>query len=512
MITVGNKRLTTDDFSRLSNREHTVLLDSSALRDVTRCFDFIKDFAFDRVIYGINTGFGPMAQIRIDDPDRIFLQENLIRSHSNGAGSTLTVEDSRATMLARLNTLMLGYSGVHPDTAILLCNMLNHDITATIYEKGGVGASGDLVQLAHLALNMLGEGEVIYKGKKTEAATVFNNVGLSPLSIHLREGLAILNGTSAMTGIGINNVIRSLKFFNASLLFSSMINEMAESFDDPFSKELNASKTHTGQQYVAKRMRHILTGSKMIRNRAGYTFTMDHASKQFEDKVQEYYSLRCIPQILGPVYDVISTVKTTLEDEVNSVSDNPVIDFRNKGVFHGGNFHGDYISLAMDHLRIAMTKMTLLAERQLNFLMNDRLNKRLPPFLNRGTAGLNLGMQGMQFTATSTTAENQVLSTPMYIHSIPSNNDNQDIVSMGCNSALLTSRVLENLKVVLSIQAISLIQATRILGCRKQMTEATGNFFDTFSPLLPEISNDSPGYKIIQDVAEKIDCYFGIEM
>ena len=242
-------------------------------------------------------------------------------------------------------------------------------------------------------------------------------------------------------------------------------------------------------------MRDLLSDSKLIRKRPDHLYHRKLEQTKFIDKVQEYYSLRCVPQILGPVYDTIKSVQRILEQEVNSVNDNPVIDHKTKNVFHGGNFHGDYVSLEMDKLKIVIAKLCMLSERQLNYLLNDKLNQVLPPFVNLGKLGLNFGMQGVQFTATSTTAENQTLSFPMYLHSIPNNNDNQDIVSMGCNAALLARRVIDNTFDVLAIQAMTLMQAIDYLKCQRSMSSFSRNFYSGFREMIPSFTDDHPRYK-----------------
>ena len=212
----------------------------------------------------------------------------------------------------------------------------------------------------------------------------------------------------------------------------------------------------------------------------------------FEDKVQEYYSLRCVTQVLGPVYDTVRQAEQVLVDELNSVNDNPVIDHRHHNVFHGGNFHGDYVALEMDKVRIAITKLSMLAERQLNYLLNDRLNRKFPPFVNLGVLGLNFGMQGVQFTATSTVAENQTLSFPMYVHSIPNNNDNQDIVSMGANAALLTRKVIDNSFEVLSIQLMAVLQAIDAVDCRTKTRSRHRGHIRACKGNIPDLCRRSP--------------------
>src|ERR1700712_5912588 len=417
MINVGDKVLSTADFAEILFKEKAVQLNAKAVEKVEKSFSFLKEFSKHKLIYGINTGFGPMAQYKVSEENILQLQYNLIRSHSSGSGKLMPAQLSKALMIARLNSFMQAYSGVHTQVVELLKDMINKDVCTCIYEHGRVGASGDLVQLAHLGLTLIGEGEVWFEGEVHPTIDIFNKVGIKPLSIHIREGLAILNGTSAMTGIGMLNIIQARKLMNWQLLFSAMINEIVEAFDDHYSRELNIVKHHIGQNKVAAIMRDILKDSKMIRDRSEHLYNPDNLDQEvFEDKVQEYYSLRCVTQVLGPIYDTIAQVESTVVNELNSVNDNPVIDHENQNIFHGGNFHGDYVSLEMDKLKIAITKLSMLSERQLNYLLNEKLNQKLPPFVNLGVLGLNFGMQGMQFTATSTVAENQTLSFPMYVH------------------------------------------------------------------------------------------------
>jgi histidine ammonia-lyase len=216
--------------------------------------------------------------------------------------------------------------------------------------------------------------------------------------------------------------------------------------------------------------------------------------------VQEYYSLRCVTQVLGPVYDTINQSEKIVVDELNSVNDNPVVDHVNQNIFHGGNFHGDYVSLEMDKLKIAVTRLSMLSERQLNYLLNDKLNQKFPPFVNLGVLGFNFGMQGVQFTATSTVAENQTLSFPMYVHSIPNNNDNQDIVSMGCNAAQMTRKVIDNSFEVLSIQLMTVLQAIDYLECAAKLSPQTRAVYDEMRAIFPKFIEDSPKYRDIERI------------
>ncbi len=501
MIQLTTAPLTLKDIDDLLFGGKKLALDPATVQNVRDNFNFLKEFSANKLIYGINTGLGPMAQYRIKEENSIQLQYNLIRSHSSGSGTPLAPLLVKALMIARLNSLLQAYSGVHPDVLELLQTMINKDICPIVPEHGGVGASGDLVQLAHVALVMIGEGEVIYESKRQDTAEVFGRLGISPLKMYMREGLGIVNGTSAMTGIALVNLLMAKRILNCAILFSSMANEVVSAFDDHFSKELNAVKKHFGQNVIAERMRQILHDSKMIRQRPNHLYNAKNIEQDiFEDKIQEYYSIRCITQILGPIYDTIANAESIVLAELNSANDNPVIDHINKDVYHGGNFHGDYISLEMDKLKIAITKCSMLSERQLNYLLNDKLNNKFPPFINLGTLGLHFGMQGIQFTATSTVAENQTLSFPMYLHSIPNNNDNQDIVSMGCNAALMTKKVLDNTFEVLSVQIMAIAQAIDYLSCQSQLSSQTRAVYDLVRSIFPVFVEDAPKYSDLLNI------------
>lgn len=479
-----------DEFQKIVFENEKIELSDFTKKKVKESYDFLNHFAENKIIYGVNTGFGPMAQYRIEDQDRIQLQYNLIRSHSSGLGEILPESYVKSSMLARLNTLSLGHSGIHISAVELMKELINRNIIPVIYQHGGVGASGDLVQLAHLALVLIGEGEVIFKGERKSTGKVFEQEGLVPLKIHLREGLALMNGTSVMSGVGIVNIIQSEKLLGWAISCSSLINEIMGAYDDHLSEKLNSTKKHSGQQEIAARMRDFISGSQLIRKRAEHLYNGKVQEEIFKDKLQEYYSIRCVPQILGPIYESIENAKKILVEEVNSANDNPIVDVETQNVYHGGNFHGDYVSFEMDKLRIAITKLSMLQERQLNYLLNPDLNEILPAFVNLGKLGLNFGMQGAQFTATSTTAENQTLSTSMYIHSIPNNKDNQDVVSMGTNASLLTKKVIENSFEVISVQLLTLVQAIDYLGCVEKLSPRAKEIYTDIRKIVPTFKED----------------------
>jgi histidine ammonia-lyase len=492
-----------EDVSSILYSGKTIDMASLPLDDVEACYEFLKKFAADKVIYGINTGFGPMAQWRVDDKHLKDLQYNIIRSHATGAGAPLDDTCVKAAMIARAGTLLQARSGVHPDAVRLLVQFINRGIFPFIPEHGSVGASGDLVQLAHMALTLIGEGQVHYKGQWRDAGEVLRVNGLQPLQIHIREGLSLTNGTSVMTGIGIVNQFMAERLLDWSIAAAVWINEIASSYDDMMSEELNAARRHEGQQRVARCMRKLAQGSQCLRKRQHELYDSSHRdTTTFEHKVQAYYSLRCTPQILGPIAETLACSRRVLEEELNSACDNPIVDPVAGDVLHGGNFHGDYISLEQDKVKIALVRLAMTAERQLNYLMHDRINGILPPFLNMGTLGLNYGMQACQFTATSTTAECQTLAMPNYVHSIPNNNDNQDIVSMGTNTALLTKRVIENCCQVMAILYIALAQATDCLDIAAQLAPASRKTYDEIRERCPKTVDDTPFYREIDSIEQ----------
>ena len=481
---------------------------SETMDNVRSCYDFLKEFSQEKIIYGINTGFGPMAQWRVEDQYLTDLQYNLIRSHATGAGEPLPDEYVKAAMIARLGSFVQARSGVHPEIVQLLQDFINNDIIPFVPEHGSVGASGDLVQLSHIALCLIGEGKVHYKGVWRPTADVLQENNLKPLSIHIREGLSTANGTSVMTGISAINQLHAENLLQWAILTSVWMNEIAGSYDDCMSEPLNGCRRHEGQQYIASQMRQLAASSKCLKKREHALYDHSHKEeKTFHDKVQAYYSLRCTPQILGPIYETLMQAHQIVEDEINSASDNPIVDPVTRNVYHGGNFHGDYISLEEDKVKIALVRLTMTAERQLNYLFHDRINNILPPFLNMGTLGLNYGMQACQFTATSTTAESQTLAMPNYVHSIPNNNDNQDIVSMGTNTALLCKHVITNAYQVMSILVMALTQATDCLKLRGNLSQAIGKVYDEIRRITPTILDDTPFYDDIEKVVRYLESH-----
>ncbi len=498
-----NDRITLGEVEKVLYSNEKIEISDAWMNRVEDCYCFLEKFAAEKVIYGINTGFGPMAQWRVDDKYLTDLQYNIIRSHSTGVGEPLGDVYVKSAMIARLGTVLQCRSGVHTDVVELLIAFINLEIYPFIPMHGSVGASGDLVQLAHIALCLIGEGEVHYKGQWRPTAEVMKENNLEPLKMYIREGLSITNGTSVMTGISIVNQFHAENLLDWATLAAVWMNEIASSFDDYMSEGENNCRRHEGQQVMARRMRELSKGSQCLKKRAHELYDYGHSNvKVFEHKVQAYYSLRCTPQILGPIYNTLMYARQILEDELNSACDNPIIDPDAGNVYHGGNFHGDYISLEQDKVKIAVVRVAMTAERQLNYLFHDRINGILPPFLNLGRLGLNYGMQACQFTATSTTAECQTLAMPNYVHSIPNNNDNQDIVSMGTNTALLCKQVIDNAYQVMAIQYMALAQATDCLKAADKLSPSSRRVYDDVRRMVPLFIEDTPFYKEIAEVEE----------
>ena len=488
-------------------RDGQLQWDEATKKEIAECYDFLSHFASDKVIYGINTGFGPMAQWRVEDSHLRDLQYNIIRSHATGAGEPLSDFFVRAAMLARVGSFAQCKSGVHPEMVNLLTEFINRGIYPYIPKHGSVGASGDLVQLAHIALCLIGEGKVHYKGEWRPTKEVLDECGLKPIGIHIREGLSCCNGTSVMTGISAVNQLHAENLLYRATIAAVWMNEIAGSYDDLMAAPLNEARRHEGQIYIAEQMRQLSEGSQRLKKRENVLYNgermnglMDEGKHVFKDKVQAYYSLRCAPQILGPIADTLAFSRMIIEDELNAASDNPIVDPVTQNVYHGGNFHGDYISLEADKMKIALVRLAMISERQLNYLCHDRINGILPPFLNRGTLGLNYGLQACQFTATSTTAECQTLAMPNYVHSIPNNNDNQDIVSMGTNSAELCAQVINNCYQVLAVLFMALAQAVDCLDIKDQLAPATRKQYDAIRAISPELIEDRPHYEELAEI------------
>jgi histidine ammonia-lyase len=476
---------------------------NSSLDKVRLAHEFLNKEITKQVAYGINTGFGPMATHILGPDQLIELQENLILSHAAGAGPAIDQEFVLASMLVRLNTLVQGYSGVSVELVKRLEQFINLRIIPIVPEHGAVGTSGDLVQLSHIALALLGKGTVIYKEKTYETADLLKKLKIPAYTLKPKEGLSLINGTAVMSGISAVLCRQADRLMDLALQNGALALELVNAFDDSFSSSLQNVRPHPGQVEVAARLRTYLKTSKLLKNRRAFykNFKFNKDIVRVPEFVQEVYSLRCIPQILGPILDTLNTAKSRISVEINAVTDNPIIDLNSKTFLHGGNFHGDYVSATVDQLKMTIVKLSMLSERRLNFFLNPHLNRFLPPFLNLKKPGLTLGLQGMQFVATSTAAQNQTLAFPQYVHSIPTNGDNQDLVSMGTDAALIFNKVVQNTFIVLGLEAIALAQAVDFLKVQRRLAKPSLEYYRLIRKAMPVLTDDRP---LSEDIAKLV--------
>lgn len=457
-----------------------VSIKESAFTQIKEAHVYLKEAAENKIIYGVNTGFGPMASHIIGRGQLKDLQYNLIRSHATGVGPVLPERFVLAAMLDRLNTLANGRSGVSQELIEQLTFFINNRITPIVPEHGAVGTSGDLVQLAHIALSLIGEGDSCFEGKRQSTASILTQLQRPPHVLGPKEGLALINGTSVMTGIASLLVVDAKRVVDVAVRSGALALELVHAFPDAFDVVLQKVRPHKGQGDVAAILRDLFSGSKLIRDRKEFQSRVhvEEELRTIPEDVQEVYSFRCLPQILGPILDTVRTARGVIEIELNSVTDNPIIDIASDRFLHGGNFHGDYIATAVDQLKIGMVKMSLLSERRINFFLNRAVNRTYPAFLNLQNPGLTLALQGMQFVATSTAAHNQSLAYPHSLHTISTNADNQDVVSMGTDASLIAARVVENTFYLLTLELVTLAQAVDVSKAKDLLSPESKKLFD----------------------------------
>jgi histidine ammonia-lyase len=479
-IVLDGKNLALADLEAIcTDAGRKVKIHEGVRRKIEESHNFLIRESKKSIIYGINTGFGPMANHLLADNQVWELQTNLIRSHATGMGNPVHPNYVLGAMVIRLNTLIQGLSGVSYELVERLAYFINKRIIPYVPEHGAVGTSGDLVQLAHIALALIGEGRVWHENKLQKAEVVLAKLKVKPYALKPKEGLALINGTSFMSAIAAFVCLDAQKLISLSIKTGALSLELVRGYKDSLSERLHDARPHPGQATIANLMRGVLASSRQLRERhkidSKTSFSQD--VEELPEIIQEVYSLRCIAQILGPVHETFKRVAGVVEIEINSVTDNPIVDIKRRMFLHGGNFHGDYVASAVDQLKVALIKLTMLSERRVNFFLNRNINKFMPPFLNLKKPGLTLGLQGLQFVATSTTGNSQTLAYPMHIHSIPTNGDNQDIVSMGTDAALFSAKVSENAFIVLAIEAMVLAQAVDFTKISRKLSRTTSDLY-----------------------------------
>lgn len=464
VILTGND-LTIDDIIAIGIGDKQVAIAGAARERCAASRAFLEgEVAAKRVIYGVNTSFGPMCNKIISDNEIEALQVNLIRSHAAGLGEPIKDYIAIAMLAVRLNTLAKGYSGVRLELLDFMVELINRRVAPYVPECGSVGASGDLIHLAHLALAIIGEGRVFYQGELRDAAELYTELGLSPMRLSFKEGIALMNGTSAMTALAAFSLFGARKLLNLACVTGAFALEIFGGIDDAFDVDLHRVKPHPGQLATAETIRNLYQGSGNITLRQDMHERIRREQTEglvFETSinVQDVYSIRCTPQVLAPVAEAVELATRTVETEANSSNDNPIIIPEQKKVIHGGNFHGQSIGFVMDMLCMAVSTLCNLSERRLNKLLDKNLNEGLPEFLIPGTLGLTMGFMGAQYLATSTTAENRQLAAPVSTHSISCNASNQDVVSMGTVAARKAFRSISNAKHVVTLEVLAQLQA-----------------------------------------------------
>jgi histidine ammonia-lyase len=459
---INGNNLTLEDVRQVVYERRPVLLQPEARLAVERARAVVDDLVEnERVAYAVNTGVGHLADLRIPPHDIRKLQVNLLRSHAVGVGEPLAEDVTRAMILLRANSLSKGFSGVRPVVIDTLCQMLNRGVHPVIPSQGSVGASGDLAPLSHLALTLIGEGAVIFEGKSMPSAEALKRTEISPLTLEAKESISLINGTQGMLAVGLLTILRVEVLADTADVIGSLSLDALKGTDVAFDERIHKARPHAGQVLVAQNLRRMLEGS-LIRE--------SHLDCQ---KVQDAYSLRCMPQVHGAVRDTLAHCRHVFEIEMNSAVDNPLVFPEEKKVgapkravgstvpgviISGGNFHGEPLAFALDFLAIALSAMAGISERRLERLVNPALNEGLPPFLAPG-AGLNSGFMMPQVTAAALVNENKVLSFPASIDSITTSGNKEDFVSMGMTSANKLLRVVTNTRNVLAIEALAAAQA-----------------------------------------------------
>ncbi|MBE3574181.1 MAG: histidine ammonia-lyase [Firmicutes bacterium] len=446
--------LTLEDVEAVARRHHPVMLDATALLRVERARSFVEQLVQEgRVVYGVTTGFGKFSEVVIPPEQVRALQRNLLRSHACGVGPELGEEVVRAMLLLRLNALMKGYSGVRPRLCHLLTEMLNRGVQPVVPSQGSVGASGDLVPLAHLALVCQGEGEAFFQGRRLPGREALALAGLEPLELEAKEGLALINGTQAMTAIGCLVALDGGRLAQVADVAAAMSLEALRGTLSAFSPRLMEVRPHPGQAQVAANVRRICAESQII------------ASHRFCSRVQDAYSLRCVPQVHGASRDALQHVRQVLEREINAATDNPLLFVDNGEALSGGNFHGQPVALALEYLGMALAELADISERRLERLLNPALSG-LPAFLSPH-GGLHSGLMISQYTAAALVSENKVLAHPAVVDSIPTSAGQEDHVSMGNISARKAAAIAGNVEAVLAIELIAAAQALDFLAPRR---------------------------------------------
>lgn len=485
MIINGNN-LKIEDVVGVARYGEKIKIDKRAMERVKKSRKAIERIIEEgKPIYGVNTGFGELSKVKINKNQIKKLQYNLIRSHACGVGDALSKDIVRAMMLLRLNSLLKGFSGVREIIIDTIASALNKDFYPYVPSQGSVGASGDLIPLAHIALSLIGEGEAFYHGKLISSKDVLKNLGIKPLKLDAKEGIALINGTQYMAAIACLILNDSMNLLKNAQIAGIMSLEALKGTNRAFREEISKARPYKGQIKISKNLINLTKGSKII-------------EKYGNEKVQDAYTLRCMPQVFGAMLDSMNFIKNILNIEINSATDNPLV-FEND-VISCGNFHGEPIAIAIDLLNIILTKMASFSERRIARLIDENLSN-LPAFLSY-KPGINSGMMILQYVAASITSENKSLAYPASIDSIPTSANQEDYQSMGSIGARKSLQILKNSEKVIAIEYITASQALEFIDLPP--SPAIMKAYDIIRKNVKVVKEDRAMYKEIEKIANLV--------
>lgn len=491
MVDIGGK-LSFSDVVEVARQDAPAVLTSDALDRMAAARAVVEDAASSgRAVYGITTGIGDLANVRIATEDAELLQRDIVRSHATGLGDPLPRELVRAMMLLKARTFSFGHSGVRTEVAERLLQLLAAGIHPVVPAQGSLGASGDLAPLAHLALPLMGEGRVEYQGRVVESAEALRGAGLEPLELSFKEGLALVNGTEMMLAFGILTYTDGIDLLKIADVTGAMTLEACLGTDRAFDEDIIALRPHPGAALSASNLRRVLAGSDVVASH-----------RESDHIVQDAYSLRCMPQVHGAYRDAIGYVATTLERELASAIDNPSVFPERREVLSGGNFHGEALALAADHMALTLAGIATIAERRIARIVDPRLSNGLPAFLT-ADPGRRSGFMLTQYTAAALVTENRSMSFPASVDSIPTSAGQEDHVSMGATAARKARRILANTRRVLAIEALTASQGLD-LRAPLQPAPATGAVRTAVRKISPFVDEDRSLSEEMEAVAAAI--------
>ena len=489
-LLLDGSSLTIEDFISVTRDQRKVGLTDDSKKAIIKAREVVDRYVAEkRVVYGITTGFGKFSDVSIDEEQTAELQENLITSHACGVGDPFKEDIVRGIILLRVNALSKGYSGIRLETLESLIGMLNENVVPYVPEKGSLGDSGDLAPLSHVALPLLGLGQAYHKGVLMDGKEAMEKAGVPVIKLAAKEGLALNNGTQVMTSVGCHAVYDAMNLIRQANGIAMLSFESLTGITDAYYEGTHRIRNQHGQISCAKNFLELVEGSK-------------NTTTQGELRVQDAYSLRCLPQIHGASLDCLNYVRSKVELEINAVTDNPIIFVDEDRVVSGGNFHGEPMALPFDFLKIGLSELANVSERRLERMVNPALSNGLPAFLTE-QGGVNSGFMIVQYSAAAVVSENKVLAHPASVDSIPSSANQEDHVSMGTIAARQAAEILDNARKVLAMELLTACQAVDLRG-NKGLGKGTKVFYEKVRELVPMLKKDRVMYPDIDKVEELI--------